>query len=379
MRRVAQLVLGVGYLGAALAAKLVARGSTVVGMDNGFATDGDALHGLVQRAVGRLRVLRGDVRVPGDLDAAFRAAHPVEAVFLLAAQASAHPEAAPAEYTEETNLRGPRLVFEAALRHGAPPVVYGSSFHVYGASPAGVVDESHPYGLLRDLSHLSKIYAEKLGELYASVRGLHVVPVRLGVVYGTGPVMKRDLRFVTVPHAFCLRALAGQSLEVHATGVSPMALVHLDDAVEALRLAAESSSLPAGNCPRRPMGGQPGGAAEYVAEDVAAAPYAPANAAAEVASALDVAGLVKQAALARGLHVEVRRPLFPTTFVSGSPGSSGALPRPAGTAGSSPSRTSAALTVVSRLTRQGWLPRRRLAEALPGIFERYAASGERCA
>ena len=91
--------------------------------------------------------------------------------YLLAAQASAHPQAAPPEYTEETNLRGPRLVFEGALRHGRPPVVYGSSFHVYGPGLQGEVDESRPYGALRDLAHLSKVYAEKLGEMMALTEG----------------------------------------------------------------------------------------------------------------------------------------------------------------------------------------------------------------
>ncbi len=202
----ATLIFGLGYIGAALASELRRSGRSVVGVDNGFATDWPALERLGDGPGGRFRLLRGDVRQAPDVTAAFLAAgtgeEGVDAVYLLAAQASAHATAAPAEYTEETNLRGPRLVFEAALRHGSPPVVYGSSFHVYGPQPGGEMDENHPYGPLRDLAHLSKVYAEKLGEMYATTRGLTVVPVRLGIVYGLGPVIKRDLRFVTVPHAF---------------------------------------------------------------------------------------------------------------------------------------------------------------------------------
>ncbi len=318
----ATLIFGLGYLGAALASALAAERRPVVGMDNGFSTDWRALGSLAAGSAGRLRIMRGDVRRQTDVDAAYRAAHPIDTVYLLAAQASAHPDAAPATYTEETNLRGARLILEGALRYGAPPVVVGSSFHVYGAAPAAVVSEDRPYGVVGDLAHLSKIYVEKLGEMFAARDDLPVAPVRLGIVHGVGPVMKRDLRFVTVPHAFCLRALAGQPLEVHAGGQRPLGFVHLDDAVRALRLAA---------------GGRG---------------YAPANAVGEVATALDVARLVQQAAQAIGLAPDVRvhddrRP-----------------PHPA---------QDASFTVVSRLERLGWRPQRDLATSIPEILAWYRA------
>ncbi|MBI3970017.1 MAG: NAD(P)-dependent oxidoreductase [Chloroflexi bacterium] len=321
------LIFGTGYLGAALAADRLARGRRVVGLDNGFSTDRAALERLASDAGGRFTLLAGDVRSAADVERAFAAAAPVETVFMLAAQASAHPQAAPPEYTEETNLRGPRLVFEAALRHDNPPVIYGSSFHVYGSALEGRVDEDRRYGAVRDLSHLSKIYVEKLAEMYALGRGLRVAPVRLGVVYGVGPVTKQEPRFVTVPHAFCLRALAGEALEVHAGGLRPMAFVHLDDAVDALLRAAPDES---------------GGRAD-------SGVYAPANAASEVATVTVVARLVEQAAAARGLAVTVRLP----------------------EGGGQPS-----FAVHSRLFAAGWQPRRTLAAAVPEILAHYRARQE---
>jgi UDP-glucose 4-epimerase len=319
--------LGAGYLGAALLARLLAGGERVVALDNGFSTDWPALQRLIDAYPTRATLLRGDLRHPGDVEAAFRVARQggdPAAVYLLAAQASAHAEAAPAEYTEDTNLRGPRLVYEAALRHGAPPVVYASSFHVYGSGPAGQVDERCPYGTFRDLSHLSKVYAEKLGEMYAATRGLAVAPVRLGIVYGVGPVTKRDRRFVTVPHAFCLRALAGQPLEIHATAAAPVAFVHVDDAVEALLLAARGQG------------------------------YAPANATGEVATVACVARLVQQAAAVRGVEVTIH---------------AAQSPRPPATCPEPP-----AFTVHSRLEALGWRPNGRLAGTVPEIFDYYARS-----
>jgi nucleoside-diphosphate-sugar epimerase len=337
------LVFGVGYLGAGLVARLLADGQRVVGLENGFSTDLAAVERLRDGSGGRFELVRGDVREPAAVERAFDAARPVDRVYLLAAQASAHPDAAPAAYTEETNLRGPRHVFDAAVRHGAPPVVYASSFHVYGGELTGVVDEGRPYGRVRDLSHLSKIYAEKLAELCAYEMGLPVAPVRLGVVYGLGPVVKRDLRFVTVPHAFCLRALAGETLEIHPSGLRPLAFLHLNDAVEALVAAG------------------------------AHAGYAPANAVGEVATALDVARAVERAALERGLEVRVREGTSPPGPLSqGERGNAARDRLIAGKADSAP----AGFRVKSRLEAVGWRPAGRLddpARGIPAILAHYAA------
>jgi nucleoside-diphosphate-sugar epimerase len=312
---VPSLVLGVGYLGATLAARLCAGGQRVVGLENGFATPWDSLTALSEQLGDRFELQRGDVRDSEALERAFASAEPVGAVYLLAAQASAHADAAPPEYTEETNLRAPRLVLDAALRHGSPPVIYGSSFRVYGAPLSGVVDESAPYGSFRDLSHLSKVYAEKLGELYAEVHGIAFAPVRLGIVYGVGPVMKRDPHFVTVPHAFAIHAVRREPLTVNPGGADPLGFIHLDDAVSAL-IAARSTG------------------------------YAPANAVSELHSVLDVASATVGAASERGWECAVHAP--------------GPMIRTTGP------------QVTSRLTAAGWRPTRSLVESAGDLLDYYA-------
>ena len=309
------LILGVGYLGAALAARLCDEGQRVIGLENGFATAWETLTGLGERLGERFVLQRGDVREPDALECAFIAAQPVDAVYLLAAQASAHPTAAPPEYTEETNLRAPRLILDAALRHGAPPIIYSSSFRVYGAPLSGVVAEDRPYGAFRDLSHLSKVYAEKLGELYAGVHAIGFAPVRLGIVYGVGPVMKRDPQFMTVPHAFAQRARRGEPLMVNPGGADPLGFVHLEDAVGAL-IAARSSG------------------------------YAPANAVSELLSVLDVASAIAGAATERGIECSVSAPgpMIPTETPS----------------------------VKSRLFETGWRPARSLVATAGELLEYFA-------
>ncbi len=318
------LVLGAGYLGAALIAAHLQSGDRVVAMDNGFATDWDAIGRLMDG--GSATLVRGDIRDAASVASVVARAWPVQVVYLLAAQASASPDAATPEYTEETNLRGPRHVLEAvrdaarAAGSPPPPVVYGSSFHLYGPGLHGDVDETCPIGAQADLSHLSKVYAERLGELHATRDGMTVVPVRLGIVYGVGPVTKRDFRFVTVPHAFALRRLGGLPVSITPSGVRPLAFCHLDDAVEALRLA--------------PVGVAPG-------------TFAPANAATEVLTVQEVLDRVDASAR------EVGIPL-PDAGVR-EPGMSGDRFR-----------------VRSRLALVGWHPRQDVAGSMPGILRHYA-------
>jgi nucleoside-diphosphate-sugar epimerase len=239
---VAVLITGIGYIGAALAEALLADGQDVVGLENGFSTVPAVVRRLARHL--RFRLVRGSINSERSLARAFaggseRAGGPVDVVYHLAAQASAHPEAAPPYYTEVTNLVAPRLVYEAAVRSGAKAFVYGSSFRVYGDDLSGVVGESTPCGYIGDLSHLSKVYAEKLLEMLAVQHGISVVSVRLGVVYGLGPLMKHDPRFLTVPNLFCLRAVAGQTLRVNPGANRPIGFLHLDDAVQALRVSVD--------------------------------------------------------------------------------------------------------------------------------------------
>jgi nucleoside-diphosphate-sugar epimerase len=326
---VVSLITGIGYIGAALAEALLANGEHVVGLENGFSTDPAVVTRLAKDP--RLTLVRGSINSARSIERAFQAAGgPVDAVYHLAAQASAHPQAAPPTYTEQTNLMAPRLVYEAAASRGARALVYGSSFRILGDTLAGIVGEDTPYGSIGDLSHLSKVYAEKLFEMLAgqpSVSGQPPVPVanvRLGVVYGLGPIMKHDPRFLTVPNLFCLRTVTGQPLQVHTGANRPIGFLHLDDAVQALRVSANLARAR-------------GSGAQFV------------NAVSEVLGVGEVAAIVQQAAISRGLtpQIEGAGPLT--------------VPR---------------WSVASSLDAAGFRPTRRMAESLPAVLDYYARRQE---
>jgi UDP-glucose 4-epimerase len=226
------LLTGVGYIGAALLRRLADRGERVVALENFYCTPREAVHAVLPAGT---TLIEGDVAEPADVARAFDCAsigHEPLVVFHLAAQPSAAIAARDPETTERTNVKGARMVLEAARERGAK-VVFGGSFRVYGDDLAGrMIDEQTPYGRVGDLSHLSKLYVEQLGRMI----GGEFVSVRLGVTYGLSPIMKREPAFMTVPNLFCQRAINGDVLQVIEDRY--LAFIHVDDAVQALLGAA---------------------------------------------------------------------------------------------------------------------------------------------
>jgi nucleoside-diphosphate-sugar epimerase len=231
---VATLLTGAGYIGAALLRRLEASGEHLVLLENFYSTPRDAVYAALPDAA---KLIEGDVADPSDVARAFDAlgAERDITVYHLAAQPSAAMAMREPELTERSNLVGSRVVLEAARERGAR-VVFGGSFRVYGDELVGqCVDEHTPYGRVGDLSHLSKVYVEQLARMV----GARFASVRLGVTYGLSPIMKTTPAFMTVPNLFSQRAATGEVLNVLED--RPMAFIHVDDAAEALLLAASAA------------------------------------------------------------------------------------------------------------------------------------------
>ena len=236
------LILGAGYLGAALALRALDAGDEVVLADNWYATEASQLDGL--RADGA-RVETADIRVRSDLDRLLE--QRPDRVHLLAAQASRPISEADPDYTEETNLSGTRRVAEAVAAAGVPWIVFGSSLHVYGSEPAQRVSADHPYGAQGDLAHLSKIYAELCLGLYARRHGFGVHLARLGIVYGPSPVEHDRPESQTVIDKFRRMAAQGRPLTVDDGGRATLGAVHVDDAARILLELQPSGGVAASN------------------------------------------------------------------------------------------------------------------------------------
>jgi nucleoside-diphosphate-sugar epimerase len=230
------LILGAGYVGAALGALALEEGHEVTLADNWYATERSQLDQLEARGA---HVETADIRSAEDLDRLL--ATSPERVYLLAAQASRPLAEREPDYTEETNIAGARRVAEATAQAGGPPLVYGSSLHVYGPGLEGEVNADRPYGPQGDLSHLSKIYAELCLEMYARRHGFDLALLRLGIVYGPSPVEHDRPESQTVVDKFRRLAAAGEQLPLDDGGRATIGVVHV---VDVARILLESPGAP---------------------------------------------------------------------------------------------------------------------------------------
>lgn len=235
-------ILGAGYLGAAAAELALRRGDRVTLADNWHVTARAQLDGL--RAAGA-EIVDCDVRRREDVDALL--AHGPDRLLLLAAQASRPASFRDPAYTEATNLTGPRVVAEAVGAAGGLPVTYGSSLHVYGTDATGPAGPEHPYGAQGDLAHLSKVYAELCLRLFAARDGWPLGLLRLGIVFGDGPVRHEDDDHVTVVDRFRRLAAAGEPLPLHDGGAATIGVVDLRDAARILVEWAPAAGVEAHN------------------------------------------------------------------------------------------------------------------------------------
>ena len=218
-----RLILGAGYIGAALAQQALAEGRRITLADNWYATEREQLAGL--EAAGA-RVETADIRRRDDLDRLLSESD--GAVYLLAAQASRPLAERDPDYTEETNVTGTRRVAEAVASAGRA-LVFASSLNVYGRELQGEIAADQCYGDQGDLAHLSKIYGELCLRLHAVRARVDLAILRLGIVYGPSPVEHARPESQTVVDKFRRLAAARAPLPLDDGGRATIGVVHVED------------------------------------------------------------------------------------------------------------------------------------------------------
>ncbi len=217
-----------GFIGAALAQRLLARGDVVHGMDNHndyydqtlkearlarFATHPNYTH---QRA---------DLADATAVDYAFDTFKP-ERVVNLAAQAGVRYSLTNPRAYVQSNLVGFVNILEAC-RHGAVEhLVYASSSSVYGANrklPFAVADAvDHPVSLYAATKKSNELMAHSYSHLYR----LPTTGLRFFTVYG--PWGRPDM----APILFADRISRGEPLDVFNHGHHSRDFTYIDDIVE---------------------------------------------------------------------------------------------------------------------------------------------------
>ena len=217
-----------GFIGAALARRLLERGDTVIGIDNlNDYYDVALKRARLQRLLAHERFV--DVRVDladGAGIAAVFATHRPERVVNLAAQAGVRYSIDnPLAYVE-SNLVGFAHVLEGCRHYGIEHLVYASSSSVYGANtkmPFSVHDNvDHPLSLYAASKKANELMAHTYSHLYR----LPTTGLRFFTVYG--PWGRPDMALFKFTRAI----LADEPIEVFNYGRHRRDFTYIDDIVE---------------------------------------------------------------------------------------------------------------------------------------------------
>ena len=214
-----------GFLGAALANRLVREGHQVRGLDDLSAGDREALSPEVM-------FTRGDIN---DRPKLWTLLQDVDCVYHLAARVSV-PESVlyPREYNA-VNVGGTVALMEAMRDVGVRRVVLVSSGAVYGFQESQPLKEDmmpnprSPYAV-------SKLAAEHYVRTIGLLWGMETVVLRVFNAYGPGQHLPPSHPPV-IPN-FLYQAVRGGTLVVHGDGSQTRDYVFVDDVVEALVAAA---------------------------------------------------------------------------------------------------------------------------------------------
>jgi dTDP-glucose 4,6-dehydratase/UDP-glucose 4-epimerase len=223
---------GTGFIGSALARRLVELGHDVIALDSGSRSRPGSLEGLP------IEIRHGDVR---DLDAVREAARRVDAVAHLAAiQGTANFYRKPYEVLD-VNLRGTLNVAQACAENGVGRLFFSSSSEIYGVPARFPTPESEPAVIPDVLNPRYSYGGSKLaGELIvinaARENGSAYTIVRYHNVYG--PNMGWDH---VIPQ-FIERVERGFEFTVQGNGEQTRSFCFISDAIEGSVLAMLSDA-----------------------------------------------------------------------------------------------------------------------------------------
>lgn len=220
---------GAGFIGTALANRLVALGHHVRVLD-------DLSAGHPERLDSRVVFTRGDVR---DVPKLWTLLQGVDCVYHLAARVSVQESILfPREYND-VNVGGTVSLLEAMRVVGVKRVVLASSGTVYGNQPTQPLHEDMrpnplvPYAVTKIAA---EYYIFTLGRLY----GIDAVALRIFNAYGPGQPL--PVSYPPVIPQFLRQILEGGSLVVHGDGRQTRDFVYIDDVVDALIAAATAEA-----------------------------------------------------------------------------------------------------------------------------------------
>lgn len=221
---------GAGFLGSALANRLVREGWTVLVLD-------DLSAGDPQQLDPRVVFTRGDVR---DVPRLWTLLQGVDVVYHLAARVSVPESILYPRIYQDVNVGGTVALLEAMRDAGVRRLILASSGAVYGDQPVQPVHEDlmpRP----RSTYAVTKLAAEQFALTLGRLWGFEVVVLRIFNAYGPGQPL--PAAHAPVTSRFLKQAVEGGSLVIFGDGSQTRDFVYVEDVVEAMVAAGRLRGL----------------------------------------------------------------------------------------------------------------------------------------
>ncbi|MCY4209560.1 MAG: NAD-dependent epimerase/dehydratase family protein [Gammaproteobacteria bacterium] len=232
-----------GFIGAALARRLLERGDEVIGVDN---LNDYYDPGLKRKRLGLLqdfdnfRFHKADIADAARMTALFLEVAPLRVAHLAAQAGVRYSISHPHSYIS-ANIAGFLNVLEGCRAVQAEHLAYASSSSVYGANAKLPYAESDPAAHPVSLYGASKRANELMAHSYSVLYDLPVTGLRYFTVYG--PWGRPDMS----PMLFAGKICAGEPLQVFNQGRHHRDFTYIDDVVEATLRILDRAPAPAGD------------------------------------------------------------------------------------------------------------------------------------
>ena len=227
-----------GFIGSHLAERLLARGDTVIGVDNfdPFYDPAEKRRNLTTATRDdKFALVEADC---ADLDAVEAAleGRDFDVVVHLAAKAGVRPSIEQPMAYARANLTGTQAMLELARRRGVGRFVFGSSSSVYGNNPKVPFSEADPVDHPISPYAATKRAGELLCHAYHHLYGTGVIALRFFTVYG--PRQRPDLAI----RKFGTLMLRGEEIPMFGDGTTERDYTWVDDILDGVVAAMDRTA-----------------------------------------------------------------------------------------------------------------------------------------
>jgi len=221
-----------GFIGSHLVEHLLAKGESVVGLDNlndfydlNLKQYNLKLINEKDQRGKKFTFIRGDITDSGLMQIMFNE-YDFECVIHLAAMAGVRPSIEDPLYYRQVNIEGTHNLLESCKKHGIKKFIFASSSSVYGNNQKIPFSEDDPVDRPISPYAATKKAGELLCHTYHYLYDMDVLCLRFFTVYG--PRQRPDLAI----HTFSIFVMNKKSIPFYGDGTTARDYTYIDDVID---------------------------------------------------------------------------------------------------------------------------------------------------